>query len=56
MSKPLQIKRDGRKLTIVIECNNEDHAAAMYRQMLEMASEGVAIKLTLQGTGIGSMG
>jgi len=55
MSKPLKITRDGRKLTIAIECNNEEHAAAMYRQMLEMAAKGVAIKLTLQGTGLGSM-
>jgi len=55
MSKPLMIKRDGRKLTITIECNHEEHADKMYKQMLEMAAKGVAIKLTLQGTGLGSM-
>jgi hypothetical protein len=55
MSKPLQLKRDGKKITIIIECNSEEHAAKMYNQMIEMAAKGVAIKLTLQGTGIGAM-
>jgi hypothetical protein len=52
--KPFKLKRDGRKLTIEINCNSEQHCAQMYYQMLDMASKGVAIKLTIEGTGIRS--
>lgn len=53
--KPFQIKREGKKLTITIQCNDEGHCAQLYNQMIEMAAKGVAIKLTIQGTGLGSM-
>ena len=53
--KPFRIKRYGRKLTLEISFNNEENAAKMYHQMLEMAATGKEIKLTIKGTGLNSM-
>lgn len=53
--KAFKITRDARKLTIEINCNSEEHCAKLYHQMIEMAAKGLAIKLTIQGTGIGAM-
>jgi len=53
--RAFKILRDGRKLTIEINCNSEEHCDKLYRQMIEMAAHGKTIDLKIQGTGIGSM-
>lgn len=53
--RAFKLKRDGRKLTIEINCNSEQHCDKLYRDMIKIAAEGKVITLKIQGTGIGSM-